>query len=596
MPDPSEWISRIREVEPPELWEEAAARASSVSESDRAAVPDGHPSSQPTNPRRAALVTGVAAGILALAIVVLASRTGPAEKGENRATPTPEVSSLSEAHGLLERLLGELWTAEARLAELQGSLEAAHDEVIVLQDELGPDPTDEQLREIEMLQERIQAWTRSVAEDQAVVSELRDRVEEARAARARLIPPPLGGVYPDVATVTCGGDYTGGTQLSTPVVRMQPDGVHFRVINGISNERVFLVIQPDGARAIPPGATLEVVIPPRPSHDVEVTCTFDYPRDSWERPTHPLWIERPSTCADDDERRNAAPVDGTREVSVYFSCEENAELLGTDGQPVYMFARSVPAGSSGTSDGRFESALRAYLAGPTPGEAEMGYFTPAPASLGAAIVEVSISEGTATVDFDASAEGDLGNLGTSTASLTFLTELRAVAFQFPEVDSLALRVDGDCDLFWHMLEMSCQTIRRADTCPTAQLAVSRLPWLPLDSGVPDPALLEDELGPVLVWFEDEDQRWAGRYVALKRSSEPVVGQGLSDFPTAEVRGEIGHLVWIGDPGAGEVALVWSEGVQPCSWFSLSMSSVGLTEAEAERTIRGLAAYVGERSP
>ena len=231
---------------------------------------------------------GYLAGILTIAIVILAIRAEL--PSENVGTPTPDVSSLSATHELLERLLSDLWTAEARLDELQGELAAARDEHILLQEALGPDPTEEQLLEILMVEERIRAWTRLEAMSQAALSQLRARVAEARAVRARLLPPPDDGVYPDVATVTCDGDGTGGTHLSAPVVRMQSDGVHLRVVNQIPNERVFMLVQPDGGSAIPPGEVRDVVIPPRPAHDIEIVCTYQYPRESWDRPTHPMWI------------------------------------------------------------------------------------------------------------------------------------------------------------------------------------------------------------------------------------------------------------------------------------------------------------------
>jgi hypothetical protein len=289
MPEPREWISRIKEVEPPDLWEEAATRASSIGVADSSASLDGGPPSRPGAPRQAALVTGIVAGFLTIAIVLLALRTEPAQ--ENRPTPTPGASSLSAVHGLLERLLSELWIAEARLVELQGELDVAQDELAVLQDEIGPDPTDAQLLEIEALEERIRLWTRSAAVSQAALSQLRARVDEARAVRAGLLPPPDDGDYPDVATVTCDGDRTGGTHLSTPVVRMQKDGIHLRVVNRISNERVFLVMEPDPRRRIAPGATEDVVLDRRPPQDIEIVCTFALPEDfRWARPSHPLWV------------------------------------------------------------------------------------------------------------------------------------------------------------------------------------------------------------------------------------------------------------------------------------------------------------------
>jgi hypothetical protein len=286
MPDPRVWVSRIREVTPPDLWEDAVDRASGARADQAYGETRGWPTG-PRTPRRAALVTGVAAGVLALTLVALALRPDPAGRGTE--TPTPEPSSLMGVHDVLERLLSDLWIAEAQLAELQGELEVAQDDLAALLDEIGPDPTDAQLREIETLEERIRAWTGSASRFQTEISERRAQVDEGRAVRAGLLPPPDDGDYPEVATVTCDGDRTGGTHLSTPVVRMQQDGVHIRVVNRISNEQVFLQIGRLD-EAIPPGGTREIVMALPAERDVEVECTYLHPRSSWERPTHPLWI------------------------------------------------------------------------------------------------------------------------------------------------------------------------------------------------------------------------------------------------------------------------------------------------------------------
>jgi len=289
MPDPREWISRVKKIEPPELWEEAAARARSIREPDPAPSLDGGRKTRPATSRRAALVTGIVAGILTIAIVVLAIRTGPTE---NVGTPTPEVSSLSATHELLERLLSDLWVAEAYLAELQGVLGAAQDDLAVLMDEFGPDPTDAQLQEIETLQERIQAWTGSASRFQAEISQLRVRVDEVRAARAGLLPPPDDGDYPSVATVTCDGDRTGGTHVSTPVVRMQPDGVNLHVVNRISNERVFLSIEGvEEVFSVSGGDTADISLAVSGPGDIEIVCTHAPAEGfTWSPPSHPLWV------------------------------------------------------------------------------------------------------------------------------------------------------------------------------------------------------------------------------------------------------------------------------------------------------------------
>ena len=167
-------------------------------------------------------------------------------------------------------------------------------------------------------------------------------------------------------------------------------------------------------------------------------------------------------CAGDGDRRSAPPVSGdVKYVSVYFSCEADFATLGTSKQPLYMFTREIPGSMTDSVDGRVQAALRAYLRGPRPDEVDRGYFSAGAASLADDLADVSVLGGTATVDFDVTIEGHLGNLGTSTASQVFLLELQAPAFQFPEVKTLVLRVDGDCDRFWQMLEMSCRTVSRS---------------------------------------------------------------------------------------------------------------------------------------
>jgi hypothetical protein len=291
MPDPREWISRIKVVQPPELWEEVSVRATRSSLAADGAPRYGPAHLVPTTPRRAALVAGAVVGIPLLVVIMLVIATRTPDGG-NRATPTPAVSPLADIHDLLERQLSDLWIAESNLAELRGELHAAEDELAALRDEIGSDPSDAELQEIETLQERIQTWTRGVLEDLAVVQGLRDRVEEIRLQRQRLLPPAEDADYPLVATVTCDGDGTGGTHVSTPVVRLQPDGVDLHVVNRISNEQVFLRTGPgDEVYPVPAGGTADITLPISGPSDMEIVCTYVRPDDfAWPRPTHPIWI------------------------------------------------------------------------------------------------------------------------------------------------------------------------------------------------------------------------------------------------------------------------------------------------------------------
>lgn len=124
-----------------------------------------------------------------------------------------------------------------------------------------------------------------------------------------------------------------------------------------------------------------------------------------------------------------------------------------------------------------------------------------------------------------------------------------------------------------------------ESCSPPTYSVSRLPWLPTGSPIPTPKVLQDEASSVTVWFEDREARWNGSYVALTAAPASPFGEELAEFPTVEVRGVQARLVWVGDPGVGGVALVWTEGAGACTWRTLSMSSVGLSEAQAERALK-----------
>jgi hypothetical protein len=64
------------------------------------------------------------------------------------------------------------------------------------------------------------------------------------------------------------------------------------------------------------------------------------------------------------------------------------------------------------------------------------------------------------MDFSADIADRMGNLGASTATDVFITELAATVFQFRDIDQLTLTVEGDCEQFWRLLERECTVINR----------------------------------------------------------------------------------------------------------------------------------------
>jgi spore germination protein GerM len=147
-------------------------------------------------------------------------------------------------------------------------------------------------------------------------------------------------------------------------------------------------------------------------------------------------------------------------VGVYLSCKADFALVGTPQQPVYLALREIPFSLTGSQEERLEGAVRAYIAGPRPEELSRGYFSAAPPSLADALESVSISGGSATIEFSTKVEGRMGNLGNSTVTEVFLVELAATAFQFEGVDELTLQVEGDCERLWNLMERTCTVIKR----------------------------------------------------------------------------------------------------------------------------------------
>jgi hypothetical protein len=123
-----------------------------------------------------------------------------------------------------------------------------------------------------------------------------------------------------------------------------------------------------------------------------------------------------------------------------------------------------------------------------------------------------------------------------------------------------------------------------EVCAPPPYSVSRLPWLSPGAQVPAPEVSQDGMSSVSVWFEDADARWSGTYIALISSPRSPVGDDLDTFPRVEVRGVQASLVWVGDPGVGELALVWTEGTGACTWRVLSLGTQGFSERQAEQAL------------
>ena len=144
-------------------------------------------------------------------------------------------------------------------------------------------------------------------------------------------------------------------------------------------------------------------------------CDEDGPGDG---STTPTTTTGPATTTAPD---GGEPTAAEAEVRVYL----------VRGEHVGAVARAV------TGPAVLRRALEELMAGPTPGAEEAGLSTAVPD--GVDVLDVSLADGTATIDVSgAFAEG-----GGSLSMFLRLAQLVHTATQFPSVERVALRIDGE---------------------------------------------------------------------------------------------------------------------------------------------------------
>lgn len=130
-------------------------------------------------------------------------------------------------------------------------------------------------------------------------------------------------------------------------------------------------------------------------------------------------------------------------VTAYFSYEP-AE--GRSGEPLRAVHRVRPR-----SPAVLQAALEVLLAGPTAAEreADLGsWFSSRTATM---LRSVTLRDGHAVVDLD-DLRPIIPNASTSAGSRRLLAELDATVFQFPTVESVEYRLEGDCEAFNEWLQ------------------------------------------------------------------------------------------------------------------------------------------------
>jgi hypothetical protein len=71
-----------------------------------------------------------------------------------------------------------------------------------------------------------------------------------------------------------------------------------------------------------------------------------------------------------------------------------------------------------------------------------------------AVLSTDLAGGVLTVDL-ADLSGVISNASSSCGSSAFLSQLRATAFQFEEVEEVTFLFEGSCDRLFEFLQMEC---------------------------------------------------------------------------------------------------------------------------------------------
>ncbi|HEY7874741.1 MAG TPA: hypothetical protein VIG64_06425 [Actinomycetota bacterium] len=127
----------------------------------------------------------------------------------------------------------------------------------------------------------------------------------------------------------------------------------------------------------------------------------------------------------------------------------------------------------------------------------------------------------------------------------------------------------------------------ADTgsCDYAKYEPTYLPWLAKNEAAPPPRRDKEDENAILLWEDDDDASGNPATVELVTELESTAQEVSEEgFPTVAARGQRGYLIWVGDPGVGQLVIVWQENQEPCESYALSLLDQDLHRAAAEAEI------------
>ncbi|MEX2457707.1 MAG: hypothetical protein WD770_01825 [Actinomycetota bacterium] len=130
------------------------------------------------------------------------------------------------------------------------------------------------------------------------------------------------------------------------------------------------------------------------------------------------------------------------------------------------------------------------------------------------------------------------------------------------------------------------------TCPPAPFRPTYLPWVPTGERLPDPVISSGVRGSTMSWTRDMATQ-GGPSLTLSRLVIPT--EPTPDAARLTVRGIQGQVIWIGDPGVGQIRLAWTEARRACDFYELHLLLPGASEEETEEALRRIARSLSEPS-
>lgn len=154
--------------------------------------------------------------------------------------------------------------------------------------------------------------------------------------------------------------------------------------------------------------------------------------------------------------------------------------------------------------------------------------------------------------------------------------MHAVTTRFVMASVVVLVVGVACDAADPMSPEAKQT---PVDCAAPEFAPTYLPWD--DGQIAAPETRSEGRDAISEWNAQGRAKFKPRVSLVRRYH---AWTDTKHYPKLPVRGTEGYVVWIGDPGVGELSLRWSEGDQPCDHYALYVLDQSLNERQAENEL------------